>query len=155
MLDLITNSSNFSWILFAVLFLGAVAFLAIMRQVEIRRINTRYTESDIILLSFGVNYFGCESEPGGIKRSSGALTLTKSELYYRARYSQKELQITGTAMAQIDITDQHKGKPLNQQAIAIYFINEEGDKDKAVFRIPHPAKWVNLMNSMFIKEKST
>ena len=151
-MDLITNNSNASWILFAVLFLGAVAFLAIIRQIETRRLYKKFSEDEIILLSFGVNFFGCESEPGRVNKSAGALVLTKSELYYRARYLNTELTIPGKSIAQIDVTDQHKGKPLHQQAIAIYFINEEGSKDKAVFRIPHPAKWVNLMNSMFVKK---
>ncbi len=152
MLDLITNNSNTSWILFAGLFLGAVAFLAVVRQVETRRIYKKFSEDEIILLSFGVNFFGCESEPGRISKSAGALVLTRTELYYRARYLNKELTIRGQSIAQIEVTDQHKGKPLNQHAIAVYFINEEGSKDKAVFRIPHPAKWVNLMNSMFVKK---
>lgn len=153
MLDIITNNSNLSWILFAVLFLGAVAFLAIIRQIEIRRIYQKFNEEDIILLSFGVNFLGCESDPGRrLRKSSGALALTKTELYYRARYRNEDLTIEGKSFAQIDITDTFKGKPLHQHAIAIFFINEEGSKDKAVFRIPHPAKWVNLMNSMFVKK---
>lgn len=152
MLDFVTNNSNSSWIMFAVLFLGAVAFLAIVRQIETRRLYNKFDSDDIILLSFGVNFFGCESEPGRINKSAGALVLTKNELYYRARYSKQELSIPGQSFAQIDVTDQHKGKPLHQHAIAVYFINEFGNKDKAVFRIPHPAKWVNLMNSMFVKK---
>ena len=154
MLELITNSSNFSWIFFAVVFFGVVAFLAILRRIETKRLYERYTEEDIILLSFGVNFFGCETEPGGVKRSSGALVLTKTELYYRSRYKKYDLTMNGSTIAQIDVTDQHKGKPLNQQAIAVYFVNEEGYKDKAVFRIPHPVKWVNLMNTMFVKKNS-
>jgi len=152
MLDVITNSSNNSWILFTVLFLGAVAFLAIMRQVEIRRIYKKFDYNDVLLLSFGVNYFGCETEPGGLSKSSGALALTRSEIYYRARYRKRELRISGSSVAQIEVTDMHKGKPLHQQAIAIYFVNEYGTRDKAVFRIPHPAKWVNMINSMFVRD---
>lgn len=151
MVDLITNNSNMSWILFAVLFLGAVAFLAIVRQVEIRRIYKKFDYNDVLLLSFGVNYFGCETEPGRISKSAGALALTRTELYYRARYLNKELTIQGQSIAQLDVTDQHKGKPLHQHAIAIYFVNEYGTRDKAVFRIPHPAKWVNMINSMFVR----
>ena len=79
-MDLITNNSNASWILFAVLFLGAVAFLAIIRQIETRRLYKKFSEDEIILLSFGVNFFGCESEPGRVNKSAGALVLTKSEL---------------------------------------------------------------------------
>jgi len=47
MLDVILNSSNFSWIFFAVVFFGVVAFLAILRRVETLRIYDRYPESEI------------------------------------------------------------------------------------------------------------
>ena len=143
---------NKSWLIFAVIFIGIVVFMAIIRRIETNRIMTKFDKDDFLLLSFAVNYFGRESEPGRLVRSSGALVLTKTELYYRARYRTNELTIEGTSIAEIDVTDVFKGKPLNQQAIAIYYINEFGNRDKAVFRIPHSVKWVNLINSRFIKK---
>ncbi len=105
------------------------------------------------MLSFGVNYFGVESEPGRPDRSSGALVLTKEGLYYRARYAQKELFIPGQNLVKLEVIDHHKGRALHQKAVGVFFKNADGEKDRAAFRIPHSAQWARAIKKFFLDPK--
>jgi hypothetical protein len=149
--DIITNSSQYSWLFFALVFFGVIVFLAVMRRIEIKRIMDKFDRDEIRLMSFGINYFGLESEPGKLLNSSGAMVLHKDGLYYRARYSGRELFIPGGTITNIEVTDNHKGKALHQNVLAIVFINTEGKVDRAAFRIPHPARWVQAIKENFIQ----
>jgi len=134
--------TNPSWLVFALVFMGIVFYLAYMRQHETRRITRKFPSEQIILTGFGVNYYGLDSEPGRPLRSSGALVLLRDALYYRARFSRVELTIPGKAITYIGVTDMHKNKPLHQNVVAIRFMGPEGQEEKAAFRIPYPAQWV-------------
>jgi hypothetical protein len=152
MLDLITNASNYNWLIFTAGFFGIIAFLAIMRRVETNRITQKFKQEDIYMMSFGVNYFGLESDPGKVINSSGAMVLAKEGLYYRARYSSRELFIPGGTITNIEVDNTHKGKDLHQYALAIVFINNNGKVDRAAFRVPHPNKWTTAIKEIFIQK---
>ena len=147
--------TNPSWLVFALLFLAIMFYLAYMRQRETRRILARFDKSQIILTSFGVNYYGRDSEPGGPLRSSGALVLVKSGLYYRARFANRELFVPGPSITYIGVSNQHKGKDLHQNVVVIHFLNEEGKEEKAAFRIPYPGQWVAAIKAHLIGERRT
>lgn len=143
-------SSNTSWIYFVVIFAGVIAYIAVMQRVETRRVMNKFAEGSIVFMSFGVNYYGLETEPGGPARSSGTLAFIKDGLYYRARHTRRELFIPGGTITNIEIIDQHKGKPLHQKVVGIIFLNQDGKVDRAAFRIPHPARWVDAIKTRFM-----
>ena len=142
--------TNPSWLVFALVFLGVLLLLVILRNREARRISEKFPRDFIVLTSFGVNYFGLESEPGRPLRSIGALVLLKDSLYYRARFADRELTIPGAAITHIGVTDTHKGKPLHQYVVAIRFLTLEGREEKAAFRIPLPAQWTTAIKATLI-----
>jgi hypothetical protein len=146
--------TNPSWLVFALLFLAVMLYLVIIRNRESRRISEKFPRDQIVLTSFGVNYFGLESEPGGPLRSAGALVLLKDRLYYRARFANRELTIPGPAITNIGVTDTHKGKPLHQYAVAIRFLNAEGSEEKAAFRMPLPAQWTAAIKATLLGGRS-
>ena len=143
-------SSNSSWIYFVVIFIGLIAYMAAMQRIEARRVLSKFSKDSVLFMSFGVNYFGLESESGGPARSSGTLALIRDGLYYRARHANRELFIPGGTITNIEIIDQHKGKPLHQKVVGIIFLNQEGKVDRAAFRIPNPARWVNAIRRHFM-----
>ena len=149
--DILT--SNSAWIIFFVIFGGLIAYIAIMQRVESARILKKFDRTTIILMSFGVNYFGLESEPGRPARSTGSLVLSVDGLYYRARHANRELTIPRGTITNIEVIDVHKGKPLHQKVIGIIFLNPDGKVDRAAFRIPHPARWVEMIKKRFMSRE--
>jgi len=153
-MNLMEGLTNPNWLVFALLFLGLLLFLALLRNREARRISEKFPRDRIVLTSFGVNYFGLESEPGRPLRSVGALVLLRDGLYYRARFANRELTIPGAAITHIGVTDTHKGRPLHQYVVAIRFLNADGQEQKAAFRIPLPAQWTAAIKATLIAGRS-
>lgn len=146
--------SNPNWLIFAVLFILIMFYLVYMRQRETKRIADKFDNSEIIITSFGVNYYGLESEPGGPLRSAGALVLLKNGIYYRARYAKRELFIPGSSITYIGVTNVHKGKDLHQSVVVLQFLSEDGKEEKAAFRMPYPAQWVAAIKSNLLEKKA-
>jgi len=153
-MDVVERFSNPNWLIFAVLFIFIMFYLVYMRQRESKRITDKFDKQQIIITSFGVNYYGLESEPGGPLRSAGALVLLKDGIYYRARYANRELHIPGSAITYIGVTNVHKGKDLHQTVVVLQFLNPEGKEEKAAFRMPYPAQWVAAIKSNLLDKKA-
>ncbi len=153
-MDVLEGITNPNWLIFALLFLGVIFYLTYMRQRESKRIAEKFDKSEIVITSFGVNYFGLESEPGGPLRSSGALVLLKDGLYYRARYAKRELHIPGSAITYIGVTNVHKGKDLHQSVVVVQFLNAEGKEERSAFRMPYPSQWVAAIKSNLLDTKA-
>jgi hypothetical protein len=153
-MNVLEGLTNPNWLVFALIFLGIVFYLAYMRQRETKRIVEKFDKSNIIITSFGVNYYGLESEPGGPLRSSGALVLLKDGIYYRARFANRELLIPGSAITYVGVTNFHKGKDLHQSVVVLQFLNQDGKEEKAAFRIPYPAQWIAAIKSNLLDSKA-
>ena len=153
-MDVLEGITNPNWLIFALLFLGIIFYLAYMRQRESKRITEKFDKQQIITTSFGVNYYGLESEPGGPLRSAGALVLLKNGIYYRARLVKRELFIPGSAITYVGVTNVHKGKDLHQTVVVLQFLNPEGKEEKAAFRIPYPAQWIAAIKSNLLEDKA-
>ena len=147
--------SNPNWLVFALLFLAVLFYLVFMRNREARRIGEKFPREQIVLSSFGVNYYGLESEPGPPLRSTGALVLLKDRLYYRARFADRELAIPGAAITGIGVTGVHKGRPLHQYVVDIRFLNAAGREEKAAFRVPLPAQWSAAIKATLIEDRAS
>ena len=153
-MDVLEGITNPNWLIFALIFIGIIFYLAYMRQRESKRITDKFDKREIIITSFGVNYYGLESEPGGPLRSSGALVLLKDGIYYRARFTKRELLIPGSSITYIGVTNVHKGKDLHQSVVVLQFLNQDGKDEKAAFRIPYPAQWVAAIKSNLLENEA-
>lgn len=85
-------------------------------------------------------------------RSGGALVLLQDGLYYRARFAHRELLIPKSAITGLGLTNVFKNKSLPQNTVVISFKNEEGRPDRAVFRMPHPAQWMEAIKVNLLHE---
>ena len=83
------------WLIVAAAFFGFLACAAWIRYRDRRWIERRFGRDRVRAVSFGVNYFGREAEPGGPRRSSGLLLLLPDRLFYRSRLAGLELEIPG------------------------------------------------------------
>lgn len=130
------------WVILGPLFAAVIAYLVFVRRMESLRIERKFSTGEVLISSFGVNYYGLRSEPGGPARSSGALVLAKEMLYYRARFSKRELTIPIGSITTIDIIESFKGRPLYTKAIQFRFERSDGVEEAAAFRIPYPDRWI-------------
>lgn len=146
-------SADSGWIYIIIIFAGGILYLMLMQRMEASRILKKFERASILLTSFGVNFYGLQSEPGGPERSIGTLVLVQDGLFYRARHSRREIFLPGGAITHIEVIDEHKGKLLHQKVIGIAFINKEASPDMAAFRIPNPARWVSLLKNRFLTGK--
>jgi hypothetical protein len=153
-MNVLEGITNPNWLIFALIFLGIIFYLAYMRQRETKRITDKFDKDQIVITSFGVNYYGLESEPGGPLRSAGALVLLKQGIYYRARYAKRELYVPGSAITYIGVTNVHKGKDLHQTVVVLQFLSPEGREEKAAFRMPYPGQWVAAIKSNLLDKQA-
>jgi hypothetical protein len=144
------KAGNFETLVFGVLFMGAVFLIAYIRNLEARRIRNKFNENDILLSSFGVQYYGVESEPGNPLKSTGSLVLTQEGIFYRAKFLNRNLEISGDKITSITAVNTFKLKNMYQKIVAVNFINEKGDRDRAGFRIPYPERWSQAITKVFL-----
>jgi len=140
--------SNLPYFLIAVLFIFALVFFAWFRQKDARNVRERF--KDILIATYGVQYFGRESEKGDLLDSSGQLLFLKQGLFYRGRFDKRELMIPKEKLISVAVTDHHKGKLTYQVCLAIYFMNENEIIDRAAFTIPYPKQFIEAINHYFL-----
>lgn len=136
------------WIFFAVIFFGIIGYVSWIRWLDHRWIESRFSKEKVIAMSFGVNYFGKTSDPGGPKRSSGFLVLTHNGILYRSRRSNLVVEVAGANIENIYPDSAHKGVDLHQSVIKIDFSNETGNSDSVAFRVPYPPQWINAIKQI-------
>lgn len=141
--------SGIDVLVFGLLFMAAVFLLAFFRNKESRRIRAKFSEEEILLSAFGVQFYGVDSEGGKPLRSTGALVLTHKGIYYRARFTKRELLIRPDQFSSLSIIDTFKGKPMHVKIVAFNFLNDEGNRDRAAFRIPYPERWSRALSMMY------
>jgi len=145
-----TPSSNPQWLFIALIFFGIMAYIVWIRRQDRRWIEKRFGMDRVRMMSFGVNYFGCISEPGKPGRSSGFLLLTRDEVFFRSRIAGKKLSIPGRAIQSVYHDNAHKGEALHQSVMKIDFINARGNGDCAAFKVPYPPQWIAAVKSAFL-----
>ena len=129
--------------------MGIVFIISFVRNIEAKRLRRRLGEGNIILSGYNVHFYGVESEEDKPLNSMGSLALSGEGLFYHARYTKRELFITGKQMTSITATDDFKGKNMYGNIVAINFVNEKGEKDRAAFRIPYPERWSKAISGLF------
>jgi len=139
---------NLPYLLIGILFIFALLIFAWFRQRDARKVRERF--KDILIATYGVQYFGRESEPGDLLNSSGQLLFLKQGLFYKGRFDKRELMIPKEKLISVAVTDHHKGKLTYQVCLAIYFMNENESIDRAAFTIPYPKQFIEAINHYFL-----
>ena len=136
------------WIFIAIIFFGFIGYISWIRWRDHRWIEKRFRRANVIAMSFGVNYFGRESEPGKPSRSSGFLVLLKDRLFYRSRWAKIEVEVPGAEITRIYPDSSHKGVDLHQSVMKVEFMNDNKTIDSVAFRVPYPPQWINAISNI-------
>lgn len=146
--------NNYLYLLLAGIFLFILVFYNWLKQYILKREILKFNKQDILMHTFGVYYYGVESEKGGLLNSQGLMILLRSGLYYKGGFDKKELFIPNGKLLSIVVTDHHKGELTYRKCLAFYFENEKGEVDRAAFLIPHPKIWVDRIREVLAKDKN-
>ena len=144
--------ANQQWLVIAFIFFGIIAYIALLRWRDRKWIEKRFSGQEILAMSFGVNYFGRDSEPGKPSRSSGFLLLLPDRLFYRSRTAGLELNIPGGSIAHVYPDNSVKGVNLHQSVVKIDFMNENDKKDSAAFKVPYPPQWIHAIQNNLLNK---
>ena len=140
------------WVYFALIVFGIIAYVAFIRWRDRRWIEERFGSQNVRAMSFGVNYWGSASEPGKPRRSAGFLLLLPDRLFYRSRIRKIELEIPASKIARVYHDRNHKGVELHQSLVKIDFLNSNGERDTAAFKVPYPPQWINAIEQTLVKK---
>jgi hypothetical protein len=138
------------WRMTALLFLGMILSMAVLRWSESARLRRRFPRSRVVGTSYLVTYYGLESQPAGPLRSLGAVVLLKDGLFFRARVSGLELSIPAADILSIGLANTHRGRTLRQYVVAIRFRNPEGQGETAAFRFAQPGRWLTALRETLL-----
>ncbi len=147
------DSGNINTFVVGGIFMGVVLLISFVRNRETKHLREKLGEGNIVMSGSNVHFYGIESVPGIPFNSMGALGLSSEGLYYRARYSRREIFLEGKCITSITATDDFKGKNMYGNIVAINFVNKNGEKDRAGFRIPYPDKWSRSITQLFLSKK--
>jgi hypothetical protein len=142
------------WRTIALLLLGMVLLMVVLRLWEAYRIRRKFPRQNIVRVGFGITYFGLDSEPGAPQRCLGAMALLKDGLYFRARVASQELRIPGAEILHLGLTNTHRGRTLRQYVVAIRFRTPEGRGETAAFRFPRPTPWITAIRATLLGGRS-
>jgi hypothetical protein len=134
------------------IFLGYLGYIAWNRRREHRWIESRFGLDRVRMMSFGVGYFGRESQPGKVRRSTGFLLTTPDEVFFRSRKNSTEISISGANIQGIYHGSDHKGEELHHSVVKIDFIDDQGRKDCAAFKVPYPPQWISALQAAFLSD---
>ena len=138
------------WRMTALLFLGMILFLVLVRLREAGRIRRKFPRERIVRTSYLVTYYGLDSQAGGALRTLGAVALLKDGLYFQARVTAAELTIPAAAVLHVGLTNTHRGWTLRQYVVAIRFRTPEGRGETAAFRFAQPGRWLMALRDTLL-----
>lgn len=142
------------WVYFALIVFGIIAYIAFIRWRDRRWIEARFGNHNVRAMSFGVNYYGSAREPGKPRRSAGFLLLLGDRIFYRSRIKTMELEILGFQIARVYHDRSHKGVDLHQSLVKIDYMNSDGERDTAAFKVPYPPQWINAIEQTLLKQNA-
>lgn len=139
-------SLNPAYYMGAIIFLIVIA-MAVIRQRETNAITKRFSREETRHVAFAVTFFGVESENNKPLKIQGALILTDSLLAFHSRFGERGFDLSLDSIISIGTTDHFNGKNLHQTVISIRFRGDGDGEEKAVYRIPHPARWITALRA--------
>ena len=151
---IMANFFNNQWFPIAIIFLGIIGYVFWIRRQDQKWIEKRFGGSNILVMSFGVNFFGTASESGKLCKSSGFLLLLSDRLFFRSRMTKREFEIMGSRITGVTHGNSIRGIELNQSVMKITFIDDLKRKDTAAFRVPYPPQWIRAIENLTKKKVS-
>jgi hypothetical protein len=139
---------NNQWFPIALIFLGIILYVFWIRRQDNRWIEKRFGDDNILVMSFGVNFFGIASESGKLSKSSGFLLLLSDRLFYRSRMTKREFEIMGSRITGVTHGNSIRGIDLNQSVMKITFLDDMERTDTAAFRVPYPPQWIRAIENL-------
>ena len=136
------------WLFAALVFLVILVYLAWYRRQERRWIKRHYNGDEIIALSFGVTFFGCETENGGIRQRRGFLLLLSDRLVFRCSFKRVLLEIPVSRTIRVYHDQSHKNIELHQSVVKVDFLTSNHVKDTAAFKVPYPPQWISAIQKV-------
>lgn len=146
----ILDGSNKNTLIVGGLFMGLIFLISYVRNKEAKRLRKRLGADNILLSAFNVHFYGVESVKKMPRNSMGAMGLSNEGLYYCSRFLKRELFIAGKQFSSISVTDDFKGKNMYGNVVVFNFVNEQGERDRAAFRIPYPERWSQAITKLFL-----
>lgn len=140
-------SLNPAYLMGILIFLAVIA-MAIIRQMETRKITNRFTKEDVRMVAFATTFYGVESLNRKPQRIQGAMILTSDALVFQSRFGDKGYDLPLSAIVGIGTTDKFCNKSLYQTVVSINFKNETGSPDRVAYKIPHPVRWVTALRKI-------
>lgn len=138
---------NISPIYLGIILFSIVLLMAVIRNIESRRISSRFSSNEIRLVSFGVTWFGQENKINKPLRKTGAIALVSNGVYFHSRFGKVDFFLPLNSIKTIGTTDFFCDKPLNDTVVQISFKDENLELDRVAFKIPSPARWIALLRN--------
>jgi len=133
------------WLWIALIFFALFGGIALWQWRDKRWVARRFRPGEVIIMSFGVTFYGCESTEGRVPQQTGMLLLLETGLLYRTRFLGKEFMIPKERIKAVYVAKQHKGKDLYRYVMKVDFIDRHGRPDSAAFRVPYPKQWFSAI----------
>ncbi|MDM8522555.1 hypothetical protein QUF80_04215 [Desulfococcaceae bacterium HSG8] len=138
-------SSGSEWLVISLIFFGIIFYISWRRWQDRKWIQKRFAGREVRAMSFGVSYFGRETDPGAPRCNSGFLLLLSDGIFYRSRSAGVELEIPIPGVRRVYPDTRHKGVNLNRSVIRVEFEYEENQADTATFSVPYPPQWIRAI----------
>ncbi len=115
--------------------------LYIARRRLARRVNERFAENEIILMTLDANFFGRKSEGRAQVRGNGALVLTSKELWFSLASPRKDISLPLKSIQYVRMEKSFLYKTALQPLLAVRYKTKEF-YDEAGWLVPEAGKWV-------------
>ena len=133
----------------ALLFLGFLLYSRSKRRRDLAWIAKRFPGQKPVVASFGVTYWGQESEPGPVHKNKGFLLLLPDRIFFKGAGG-LEWQVPKKRMLGVDHDHAIKGENLNQSVMIVQFNTEQGGATRAAFRVPYPPQWMEAIEKTLL-----
>lgn len=123
-------------------------FFQQMRTSGVERIKEHFPTEQIILSDTNANFFGLESRGSFQVRGSGALVLTRNELWFSRFVMRNDITIPTRDIQSVRLVDSFLGKMiLGRKLIYVQFRTPSG-VDSAAWLVGDPNRWQTALESL-------
>jgi hypothetical protein len=130
----------------AILFFAFLVYSRLRRKRELEWIEERFGGEQPVIASFGITFFGSETDPGPVRKKRGFLLLYTHRIFFRSRAG-LEWEVAADKVTGVDHGTSIKGHELNQSVMLVDYVNQEGRPDRAAFRVPYPPQWIRAIKT--------
>ena len=103
-------------------------------------IDERFPAAEVLRSETMAQSYGEQSRGAAQARGSGALALTKGELFFLLYVPERELRVPLSSIQATAIVRSHLGKTSGVKLLKVTFTTEDGE-DAVAWRVPDPDAW--------------